>query len=121
MLNLPPSLSVYVCSQVADMRRSFDGLIAMIQQYMDEVDVYGHHLFVFRNRNGDRLKLLYWEGDGFVIWYKRLEEGVFQLPTSCDDYVQISAAQMAMLLEGIDIRNVARRRRFDRKTSKSCG
>lgn len=115
MLSLPSSIHVYVCSQRADMRRSFDGLAAMVSQYMQGIDVYSHSLFVFRNRNGDRLKLLYWDGDGFVIWYKRLEEGTFQLPNSCNDYVQISSGQMAMLLEGIDIRNVARRRRFSRK------
>jgi transposase len=115
MLNLSTSIQVYLCSQPADMRRSFDGLSVLVGQYVKQADLYGGHLFVFRNRRGDRLKVLYWDGDGLAIWYKRLEQGVFQLPSSPDDHVAVTSAQLAMILEGIDIRNLPRRRGWGRK------
>ena len=80
MLSLTGSLRVFVCRQAADMRRSFDGLCGMVEQIVQEDPLSGH-LFVFRNRNRDRLKILYWDRDGLAIWYKRLEAGTWQLPT----------------------------------------
>ena len=80
MLSLAGSLRVFVCAQPADMRRSFDGLCGMVEQIVQEDPLAGH-LFVFRNRNRDRLKILYWDRDGLAIWYKRLEAGTWQLPT----------------------------------------
>lgn len=80
MLSLTGSLRVFVCAQPADMRRSFDGLCGMVEQIVREDPLSGH-LFVFRNRNRDRLKILYWDRDGLAIWYKRLEAGTWQLPT----------------------------------------
>ena len=115
MLSLSTSVQVYVCSRPTDMRRSFDGLSVLVGQYVHEADLYGGHLFVFRNRRGDRLKVLYWDGDGLAIWYKRLEQGVFQLPSSHDDHVVVTPAQLAMILEGIDIRHLPRRRAWGRK------
>lgn len=80
MLNLAGGLRVFVCTQPADMRKSFDGLCGMVQQLVAEDPLSGH-LFVFRNRLRDRLKILYWDRDGLAIWYKRLEAGTWQLPS----------------------------------------
>ncbi|TWT42802.1 IS66 Orf2 like protein [Thalassoglobus neptunius] len=79
MIALTGSLRVFVCTQPADMRRSFDGLCGMAQNLMKQDPLSGH-LFLFRNRNRDRLKILYWNNDGLVIWYKRLEQGTWQVP-----------------------------------------
>lgn len=80
MLSLTGGIRVFVCTQPADMRRSFDGLCGMVENIVQQDPLSGF-LFVFRNRNRDRLKILFWDTDGFVIWYKRLEEGTWQLPT----------------------------------------
>jgi transposase len=119
MLSLTGSIRVFVCTQPADMRRSFDGLCGMAENIVKQDPLSGF-LFVFRNRNRDRLKILFWDTDGFVIWYKRLEEGTWQLPTDMktqpDDEVsaEISAEELSLLLGGIDLRSVERRRRYQR-------
>lgn len=119
MLSLAGSLRVFVCAQPADMRRSFDGLCGMVEQIVQEDPLSGH-LFVFRNRNRDRLKILYWDRDGLAIWYKRLEAGTWQLPTDVraregdEVSAEISAEELSLLLGGIDLRTVARRRRYQR-------
>ena len=111
MLMLPPSVRVFVCTQVADMRRGFDGLSAMAAQVVRHDPLSGH-LFVFRNRAGDRLKVLYWGGDGLCLWYKRLESGTFELPRGADGSAEITSAELAMLVEGIDLSGATRRKRF---------
>lgn len=80
MLTLPPSTRVFVATKPADMRRGFDGLMALVRDFLGEDPLSGH-LFVFRNRAGDRLKILWWDRDGLAIFYKRLEEGVFTFPS----------------------------------------
>ncbi|WP_146512535.1 IS66 family insertion sequence element accessory protein TnpB, partial [Thalassoglobus neptunius] len=82
-------------------------------------DPLSGHLFLFRNRNRDRLKILYWNNDGLVIWYKRLEQGTWQFPSDVkrDDettVVEITREELSLLLDGIDLRSVSRRRRFAR-------
>ena len=110
-------LRVFVCVQPADMRRSFDGLCGMTEQILQQDPLSGH-LFLFRNRNRDRLKILYWDRDGLAIWYKRLESGTWQLPTDLqqgrDDTgaAEITTDELALLLGGIDLRTVERRQRF---------
>jgi transposase len=93
------------------MRRSFDGLAMMVEYYVHRDPMSGH-LFVFRNKNGDKAKILYWDRDGLAIWYKRLEKGSFQFPINDDGYVEVTSVELAMLLEGIDLESVRRKKRF---------
>lgn len=123
MITLTGSLRVFVCTQPADMRRSFDGLCGMAQELMKQDPLSGH-LFLFRNRHRDRLKILYWDRDGLVIWYKRLEQGTWQFPSDVNPNEKVLAAEisreeLSLLLDGIDLRSVSRRRRF--ASSKKIG
>jgi transposase len=94
------------------MRRSFDGLAALVRDVM-KADVLSGHLFVFRNKIGDRLKLLYWDRSGLCIWYKRLEKGTFRFPKIGDGpSVEIAFADLTLILEGIDLDSAVRRERF---------
>ena len=117
MLGLGSAVRIFVCTESTDMRRSFDGLSGMAQNIMQQDPLSGA-LFVFRNRNRDRLKIMYWDKDGLAIWYKRLEKGSFQLPTDFVDKekrpksAEISSEELSMLLGGIDLANVKRRKRF---------
>jgi len=113
MLSLSFPLDVYLCVPAADMRRSFDGLIRMAEEHLGQDPICGG-LFVFINKRRDRVKLLYFDTDGPAIWYKRLEQGTFQLPTVDDDTqgVTLSTTELAMLLGGIDLRSVRRRKRY---------
>ncbi len=79
MLSLALPGRVFLCTLPTDMRKSFDTLSGLVQQYLDQDPLSGD-LFVFRSKRGDRVKLLYWDNDGLAIWYKRLEEGTFTLP-----------------------------------------
>ena len=115
MLSVPGQVKILLCLQSADMRRSFDGLAAMAENVLENNPLSGE-LFVFRNRRGDRLELLYWSGDGLVIWYKRLEEGTFRFPGPGDEEASegasISATDLAMLLDGVDLSSVRRTKRY---------
>ena len=122
MISLTGSLRVYVCTQPADMRRSFDGLCGMARDLMKQDPLTGH-LFLFRNRNRDRLKVLYWDRDGLAIWYKRLEKGTWQFPTDMKPQsektgasAEISRQELSLLLDGIDLRSVERRQRYQKKS-----
>ena len=79
MIHLPASVRVYLCLSPCDMRRSFDGLHALVTGAM-QLDAFAGHLFVFANRRKDRVKILYWDRDGFAVWAKRLEEGTYAMP-----------------------------------------
>ena len=124
MLSLPLPVRILICTKHADMRRSFDGLAALVQEYLG-ADPLSGHLFVFRNRRGDRVKLLYWDEDGYAIWYKRLEEGVFAFPDGAnrrslavgEHGLQMRAADLAMLLDGVDLTSVKRHKRYQRSES----
>jgi transposase len=98
-----------------DCRRSFDGLAEQVRQQLHHDPLSGH-VFVFRNKRGDRVKLLYWDEDGFVLVYKRLEEGTFAWPkaTAESASVTLRAAELAMLLDGIDWTKARRRHRYHR-------
>jgi len=113
MLTLPSSVRIFLCVPAADMRRSFDGLARMVEEFLGGDPLSGH-LFVFRNRRGDRLKILYWDRDGYAIWYKRLEEGTFRFPEANGASVRVSAAELAMILEGVELQGVKKRRRYEK-------
>jgi transposase len=84
VLSFPAAVKVYLCTVACDMRRSFDGL-SMMAEHLIRCDPYAGHLLVFCNRRSDRLKILYWDRDGWAIWYKRLEAGTFQFPSPRPD------------------------------------
>ena len=113
MLSFPSAVKIYLCSEPADMRRSFDGLAMMVKTIIGQNPLSGH-IFIFGNRKGDRLKLLYWDRDGFAIWYKRLEKGLFSFPQS-DASHGITHRQLSMMLEGIELSSVRLKRRFQLK------
>jgi len=104
---------VYLYGQAVDMRRSFDGLMAIVQAELQR-DVRDGELFVFINRRADRLKALWWDGDGLAIFMKRLECGTFQRPASNDSdrYLLIDRVQLGLLLSGIELSSVRRRKRY---------
>jgi transposase len=97
------------------MRKSFDGLHTLVLQVFQRDPVDGH-LFLFVNRRGDRLKILWWDRDGLAIFYKRLEAGTYQVPVATEgaDGMEIDAAHLAMLLSGIDVTSAKRRKRYSR-------
>ena len=113
MISLPANLRIFVATQPTDMRRGFNGLQGQVIQTLQEDPLSGH-LFLFINRRGDRLKALYWDGDGLAIWYKRLEKGNFQRPLveAGHPKVEIRSDELAMLLGGVDLSNIKRRKRF---------
>lgn len=116
MLNLTPTIRIFLCVTAVDLRKSFDGLSALVEQALGTDPLCGHW-FVFRNKAGDRLKVLAWQEDGFAIWYKRLEEGTFRFPTPAGEgppRLEIRAAELAMLLDGVVLEKVQRRKRFHR-------
>jgi transposase len=116
MLSLSPTIRIFLCAEPADLRKSFDGLSALVQQAMGHDPLSGHW-FVFRNRTGDRLKILAWEEDGWCLWYKRLEQGVYRFPAAAVDgppRVEVRAAELAMLLDGVVLEKVHRRKRYHR-------
>lgn len=111
MLRLPGTVRVFVCLLPVDMRRSFDGLAALAEQVIRHDPLSGH-LFVFRGRRGDRLKILWWDRDGYALWYKRLEAGTFRFPSDAAEAKEIAPADLALILEGIDVDAAKRRKRF---------
>lgn len=111
MLRLPVSVRIFLCLAPVDMRRSFDGLAAAAEHVMRQDPLSGH-LFVFRGRRGDRIKVLYWDRDGYALWYKRLETGVFRFPADVAEAKEITASDLGLILEGIDLRSVKRQKRF---------
>jgi transposase len=97
------------------MRKGFDTLAELVRQHLAN-DPFSGHLFVFRSKRSDRVKLLYWDEDGFVIVYKRLERGVFPFPRPAEGQVSVTlrAAELAMLLDGVDWQNAKRSKRYRR-------
>ena len=118
MLSLPPQLRVFLCTRPTDMRKSFDGLLALAQEHLAR-DVLEGGLFVFVNRRRDRVKLLWWDGDGLAIFYKRLEAGTFQVPPGAARAtgLELDATELSLLLSGVDLASVKRRKRYRRTAS----
>jgi transposase len=113
MLNWPTSLRVWLAIQPTDLRKSFDTLAEVVRQQL-HADPLSGQLFVFRNKRGDRVKLLYWDEDGFVIVYKRLEAGSFRFPTAEAAGLEIRAGDLQLLLDGVELDSIKRRRRYRR-------
>ena len=113
MLTLPPNVAVLLHRESIDIRKSFDGLIGIVRTAL-RLDPLTPTFFVFFNKDRNKLKILYWDNDGFAIWYKRLEKGTFRLnlPVSDGSSVSLTRAQLAMLLEGIDFQNIKKRKRY---------
>ncbi len=119
MLTLPPSVRMFVCTQATDMRRGFDGLSMMVEKVLKQ-DPFCGHLFVFCNRRKDRIKVLYWDRDGYALWYKRLEKGVVRFPDGLANGAELRACDLALLLDGIDPTKVKRLRRYVRKDARQA-
>ena len=111
---------IWMASEATDMRCGFDRLAERVRAVIGENPQSGH-LFVFRSRRGDRLKILLWERDGFVLWYKRLEAGVFKLPRVEQGArsVELRASELAMILDGIDVSKLKRVPRYNRAVRSS--
>jgi len=110
------NLRIFVCTAPISMSLSFDTLMGAAQQTFDQDPLSGH-LFVFFNRQRDRIKILFWDADGFCIWYKRLEAGLFQMPTVAEGQpgVELTCCQLQRLLGGQDLTTGRRRRWFRRR------
>jgi transposase len=118
VLSFPPAVRIWLALEPADLRKGFDALAELVRQHLRDDPLSGH-VFVFRNRRSDRIKLLYWDTDGFVIVYKRLESGSFRFPVATEGQagVTLRAAELAMLLDGVDWQNAKRSKRYRRPTT----
>ncbi len=104
---------LHLCTAPTDMRKGFDSLASLVHEAFGHDPLSGH-LFLFISRSKDRIKILYWDGDGYALWYKRLESGTFRVPAIKDGRasVELKASELAMLLDGIDLASVKRGKRF---------
>ena len=107
MIGLPANTRVWIVAGHTDMRKGFDGLAAIVQEKL-AADPFSGHVFIFRGRRGDLVKLLWWDGGGLCLLAKRLERGRFIWPQASEGSVHLSGAQLSMLLEGIDWRRPER-------------
>ena len=107
MIPVPASTKIWLAGGVTDMRKGFVGLSSLAEAVLRQ-DPYSGHLFVFRGRRGDLIKVIWWDGQGACLFSKRLERGRFGWPSISDGKLTISTAQLAMLLEGIDWRTPQR-------------
>jgi transposase len=115
VLSLALPHQIYLCATPTDMRKSFDSLAAIVRDHL-KGDPLAGHLFVFRSKRQDRIKLLYWDQDGYAIWMKRLERGTFQFPVAPAEAASLSitATELALILGGIDLNSAKRRPRYHR-------
>jgi transposase len=113
MLTLPPSVRIYLATEPVDLRRGHDGLFAIVRNQWN-LDPFAGHLYVFVGRRGNRIKILFWDRGGFVLYYKRLERHRFCLPrvTCGASSITLDATQLGMLLDGIDLEHVRRARHW---------
>jgi transposase len=118
MLTLPPSVRVYVAAMPTDLRKSFDGLSALVASSLQHDPLTGH-LYVFLNRRADQVRILFWDRTGFVVYAKRLARGRFHfrwMQTEGATHVEVEAAELALMLEGIDLAGSKRRGRWQPAT-----
>jgi transposase len=122
VLTWPAGTKVFVCSRATDMRCGFDTLAAQVTRFLAQDPLSGH-LFVFRSRKGDRVKVLYWDTDGYALWCKRLERGTVKLPTVDPDTtpgpyrLEMTADDLGLILRGIDRSEVRRQSRYRKPAS----
>lgn len=109
MWMLPDGLQVFIATEPMDMRKSFDGMAAIVQQTLKK-KIQSGNLFVFLNKRGDKVKVFYWDRNGFAMWYKRLERGIFRLPQIKDKVFKVSLSELNLILEGIDLHHEQRLR-----------
>jgi transposase len=114
MLSIRGGVRIFISTVPTDMRKGFNGLAAIVEHQWGASPLSGD-MFVFSNRRRTLLKLLYWDTDGYAIWYKRIERGTFRIPApTAEGRIELSAAKLAMLLEGIDFTNTRKRKRYRR-------
>lgn len=113
MLTLSSAVKVFLCTQPTDMRFGFDGLSGLVRSFMEQDPLSGH-LFVFRGKRADKLKVLYWDRHGLALWYKHLQAGTFRFPKLTEqNSLEVDHATLMMILEGIDLQSIKRRKRFN--------
>lgn len=115
MLTLSPNVRIYVAAEPTDLRKGFDGLSAATRRVIS-ADPLSGHLFVFLNRRANRMKVLIWQRSGFLLLYKRLERGCFRMPTAPlpgRRHIEIESTELALMIEGIDLRGAGRRARWN--------
>jgi transposase len=113
VLSLPPAVKLWYCPDPVDMRLGFDGLYLLVVNRL-KADPLSGHLFIFRNRQANRLKVLYWGGHGLCLWCQRLEAGRYHFPAPLPDSanIELTSGQFQMILDGIDLSRVRRFKRF---------
>jgi transposase len=121
MLMFPPNLRIYAAIEPVDLRKSHHGLAAVMRERL-ALDPLSGHLVFFTNKRRDMAKILFFERNGLTIVFKRLERGTFQLPAVSDGaiHAEIDPVELAMILEGIDLRSVVRRKRYHRAAEALC-
>lgn len=120
MLHLSPGCNYYLYLGNTDMRKGFDSLSGLVSSHM-QLDVLSGSVFIFLNKKHNQVKLLLWEGDGFALYYKRLEQGTYELPVSDDknESLSLSSQQLQLILHGISLKSVRRRKRYQHTEIKS--
>ncbi len=114
MIGVTGTGRIFLCTQDTDMRKSFDSLRGIIRSAM-HLDPLSGYLFVFKNKRGDRIKVVYWDSDGFAMWYKVLQKGTFQFPdlqNFSSAGLEINASTLGLILDGIDLSSIRRRQRY---------
>jgi transposase len=118
MLHLSPSCSYYYYNSPTDMRKGFDNLSGIVSQHM-QLDPLNGSIFIFINKKRNQVKLLLWEGDGFSLYYKRLEQGSYELPVAAPGtHHSITAQQLQLILQGIQLKSIKMKRRYQRNVNK---
>ncbi len=113
MLSIPPTVSIFLYTEPTDMRKGFDGLSGIVRSEL-AADPLDGSLFLFINRRRDRLKILHFDGSGYWLYYKLLEAGTFEVIGTKDKCISIDSTQLAMLLGGVSLASVRRRKRYQR-------
>jgi len=121
MFGLPSAVKIFLFTEPVDMRKGFDGLSAVAQK--KHLDPTNGHLYIFVSKRRNRIKILFWHRGGYVIWYKRLEQGRLVLPAVLDDsgIAKMDPGQLSMLLDGVDLSKVRRVRAWEPKTKSAYG